>query len=84
LCNPAAADFFRNFPCKPHQGGSSDGGQDSQAWQRISKQLRRKPGDQGNQRWLIHVAPIQMLGASQVIQLIPKDPVTIRGEEVKE
>ena len=41
-----------------------------------------EPGEQGDEGWLIDVAPIEVLGAGEVIKLIAKDSVTGGREEV--
>ena len=57
--------------------------QKSQRRQRIAQRDAFEPGDHGNERRLIDVAPVQVVATGEVIQFVDKIPVTAAHEDVK-
>jgi hypothetical protein len=44
----------------------------------------REPGNEGNQRRLVHIAPSKVLSTSKVVEFVSKDAIARGGEEVDE
>jgi len=51
---------------------------------RFAEKMPSDPGDEGDQRRLIDVAGIQMLGAGEVIKFVAKNSVAVRDQEMED
>ena len=72
-----------SFPVNQTVAAPASGGQQAQAEERFAEKMPRDPGDEGDQRRLIDVAEVEVLGAGEIIQLVAKDSVAAGGEEMK-
>ncbi len=77
-----AAEFAGDQGGEGHLARSGHGGQETDRRKRVAQERPHDPGDQRNQRRLVHVTPIQMPAAGQVIQLVDEIAVMPSGVQV--
>ena len=70
-----AAHLAREFSSQPNSRAGGERRKQTQPVKRFSKQMPRDPGEEGNQRRLVHVTEVQMFGAGEIVQLVAKDSV---------
>ena len=80
----AAAEFARNFSGQPDRRCARERGQQAQTEKRFAEQMPSDPGDEGDQRRLIDVARVQMLGTGEVIKFVAKNSVPVRDQEMED
>ncbi len=84
LGKTATTHLACEFACEPNQSSPGDRRQQPQTNQRTAKNMTSEPGNQGDGGRLVHVAPIKVLGAGEVIKFITKDSITPGGDEVQQ
>ena len=79
----SARKLARNFSRQPNGRRAGERRKESQSNARIAKKVTGDPGNERNQRRMINISPLQMLAAGEVIHLVPKNSVTVRGEKME-
>ena len=77
------AQLARNQPREQDLQPRCKRWQEAQRVQRISQRHALKPRGRRNQRSLIHVAPVQMMAARQVVQLVHKVAIAAIEQHVQ-
>ena len=79
---PAAAQFAGQRAGQQHQAGAGQRGQQTDCRERIAQGEADQLGRQRDQRRLVHIPPVEMLRACQVIQFVDEITVVTAGIEV--
>ena len=72
-----AAEFASHHAGKKNHSGAGEHRQKANREKRVAENVARNPGDDGYQRWLVHVAPGEMLAAGHIVKLVAKNAVMI-------
>jgi hypothetical protein len=83
LGEPAPAEHARRETDDQHHRRAGERRQETEREQRIAEQVPHDPEHADRQRRMVDVAPVHVLAAGEVVELVAEDAVALRREEMQ-